>query len=78
MISIPNDYIIYDIRTAKDFRNLTISGYKKADVINAYQNSMINNKLEEAVRWGCELHASGLERRYGIHCIINYKIHSFK
>jgi hypothetical protein len=77
MISIPEDYIIHDIRTAKDFRNLTISGYKKADVINAYQNSMINNKLEEAVRWGCELHASGLEKKIwdSLYLLITKYIH---
>jgi hypothetical protein len=77
MISIPENYIIYDIRTAKDFRNLTISGYKKSDVINAYQNSMINNKLEEAVRWGCELHASGLEKKIwdSLYLLITKYIH---
>ena len=77
MISIPQNYIIYDIRTAKDFRNLTISGYKKSDVINAYQNSMINNKLEEAVRWGCELHSSGLEKKIwdSLYLLITKYIH---
>ena len=77
MISIPENYIIYDIRTSKDFRNLTISGYKKADVINAYQNSMINNKLEEAIRWGCELHASGLEKKIwdSLYLLITKYIH---
>jgi hypothetical protein len=77
MISIPENYIIYDIRTSKDFRNLTISGYKKVDVINAYQNSMINNKLEEAVRWGCELHASGLEKKIwdSLYLLITKYIH---
>jgi hypothetical protein len=61
MYKIPERYIVHDLRSPKDFSKLTISGYKNQDVVNAYQNSMINNKLEDAIRWCVELHSSGLD-----------------
>ena len=65
-MEIPNFYIIHDTRIAKDFKGVTISGYKRKDVINAFQNSMINNKLEDAIRWLVELHATGLNTQIWI------------
>ena len=59
-MEIPESYIIHDIRTQKDFKGTTIGGYKRKDVLNTFQNCMINNKLEDAIRWGVELHATGL------------------
>jgi len=59
-MDLPLDYIVHDIRIGKDFKGITISGYKRKDVINAFQNSMINNKLEDAIRWCVELHSTGL------------------
>ena len=59
-MEIPNNYIIHDTRIGKDFKGITICGYKRKDVLNAYQNDMINNKLEDAIRWNVELHATGL------------------
>lgn len=59
-MEIPDSYIIHDIRDSKNFKGITICGYKRRDVINAYQNSMINNKLEDSIRWCVELHATGL------------------
>ena len=59
-MDIPESYIITDIRNTKDFKGITISGYKRSDVIKAYENSMINNKLEDAIRWCVELHSTGL------------------
>ena len=59
-MEIPDSYIIHDTRIAKDFKGITISGYKRKDVINAFQNSIINNKLEDAIRWSVELHSTGL------------------
>ena len=47
-MDIPNKYLICDIRSSKDLNGGTISGYKKRDVVNAFQNSIINNKIEEA------------------------------
>jgi hypothetical protein len=61
-MNIPESYIIHDIRSSKDFKGITISGYKRKDVINAYQNSMINSKLEDSIRWCVELHATGLNK----------------
>lgn len=57
-MEIPQKYCIYDSRTSRDFENGTLSGYKKRDVILAFQNAMINSKYEEAVHWGVELHVS--------------------
>lgn len=62
-MEIPNSYVIHDTRMAKDFKGITISGYKRKDVLNAFQNSMINNKLEDAIRWLVELHATGLNNQ---------------
>jgi hypothetical protein len=57
-MEIPNNYLVCDIRTSKDFKGATISGYKKADVIHAFQNAIINNRIEEALYWNVELHNS--------------------
>ena len=62
-MDIPHSYIIHDIRTQKDFKGITICGYKRKDVLNAYQNSIINNKLEDAIRWCTELHSTGLNNQ---------------
>lgn len=59
-MNIPEDYIIHDTRVAIDFKGVTISGYKRLDVVSAYQNAMINNKLEDSIRWCAELHSTGL------------------
>ena len=40
-MEIPNSYVIHDTRIAKDFKGITISGYKRKDVLNAFQNSII-------------------------------------
>ena len=61
-MEIPQSYIIHDIRSSRDFKGVTISGYKRKDVINAYQNSIINNKLEDSIRWCVELHSTGLNK----------------
>jgi hypothetical protein len=61
-MDIPQSYIIHDMRTAKDFKGITLCGYKRKDVINAFQNSIINNKLEDAIRWCVELHSTGLNK----------------
>ena len=61
-MDIPNKYLICDIRSSKDLNGGTISGYKKRDVVNAFQNSIINNKIEEALYWGVELHISTYDK----------------
>ena len=62
-MNIPYHYIIHDIRTLKDFKGITICGYKRKDVLNAFQNSIINNKLEDALRWCVEMHSTGLNKQ---------------
>ena len=57
-MNFPDKYLVYDIRSSKDLKNSTISGYKKMDVINAFQNSMINNNIQESIKWCVELHIS--------------------
>ena len=59
-MDIPINYIIHDTRIGTEFKGITISGFKRKDVINAFQNSIINNKLEDAIRWCVELHSTGL------------------
>ena len=61
-MELPENYIIHDIRTSSDFKGITISGYKRKDVINAFQTTIINSKLEDAIRWCVELHSTGLNK----------------
>ena len=77
MFSIPDKYIIHDLRNSKEFKKLTISGYKIQDVSNAYQNSMINNNLEDSIRWCVELHCTGLENNIwnSLYILITKHIH---
>ena len=56
---IPSHYIIMDSRTSKDFRKRTITNYRKKDVIEALEDSIINNKIEESSKWMVELNCSG-------------------
>ena len=62
-MNIPEPYLLLDLRNQQDFKGITIRGFKRQDVIQAYQNSMINGKLEDALKWGVELLSTG--------CIIN-------
>ena len=62
-ITIPEEYIVYDTRLSNDFKGITIGGYKRGDVVKAYQNAIINNKLEDAIRWCVELHSTGLNNQ---------------
>jgi hypothetical protein len=40
-MDIPKSYIIHDTRISKDFKGVTICGYKRLDVVKEYQNSII-------------------------------------
>ena len=62
-MNIPRSYVIHDIRTSKDFKGITICGYKRLEVIREFQNSLINNKLEDAIRWETELHSTCLNKQ---------------
>ncbi len=61
-MEIPESYVLHDMRTGRDFKGITICGYKRRDVIKAFQNCIINNKLEDAIRWAVELHTTGLNK----------------
>jgi hypothetical protein len=62
-MEIPYNYTIHDTRSLKDFKGITICGYKRIDVVNTFQNSIINNKIEESIRWCVELHCTGLNNQ---------------
>lgn len=76
-MDIPNNYLICDIRTSKDLNGGTIGGYKKRDTVNVFQNSIINNRIEEALYWGVELHSSTYDKEIwnSIHDIYKKYIH---
>ena len=59
-LNIPEPYMILDLRPPNEFKGVTISGFKKQDVVTIFQNSMINSKLEDSLKWMVELHSSGL------------------
>jgi len=56
----PFEFSINDTRLTKDFKGITISGYKRTDVTNVFFNSLFNCELENACRWSIELHSTGL------------------
>lgn len=57
-MNFPEKYLVYDIRTSKDLKSSTISGYKKKDVVSAFENSLINGQIEDSIKWCVELHIS--------------------
>ena len=59
-MDIPFDYCINDPRLTKEFKGITISGYKRTDVVNVFYNSLFNSELENTCRWCVELHSTGL------------------
>ena len=54
-----NDYEITDIRPIKEFKSITLSGYKKSDVKKSLIQNLGNKKIEEACYWSAELICSG-------------------
>ena len=46
---------INDIRDIEDFRTTTFSNYKRSQVKKALLNSLINENIERACYWCCEL-----------------------
>jgi len=58
-MNVPYEFSIVDKRKAKDFSSVTYSGYKKIDVINQLEKSLLNNDLESSCNWLIELHISG-------------------
>ena len=56
-MSIENE--ITDVRDAKDFRTLTISGYKKSEVKKELINNLCESNIEPSCYWSAELICSG-------------------
>ncbi len=56
-------YVVYDLREPREFKQISISGYKKVDVARAFQAALINSKLEDALRWCVELHCTGMNAK---------------
>ena len=56
-------YIVYDMRQVRDFKTVSISGYKKLDIGKAFQNALANSNVEEALRWGVEMHCTGMNQK---------------
>ena len=57
---IPNDYVLYNYNNykSKDYNKITVSGYKKTEIISALDNSITLNNIEESIYWSSELVAS--------------------
>ena len=51
--------IINDYRSSNEFKKLTFSNYKKADVIKEYIKSLKDAKHESSCYWSAELISSG-------------------
>lgn len=58
-MDVPEQYLILDDRIKKNFNVITISNYKKNDVIKSLITAFDNIKVEEACVWAVELHSSG-------------------
>jgi len=50
---------INDIRMPPQFKGVSFSNYKKADVKNEFVTSMLNGKVEQACNWAAELVCAG-------------------
>lgn len=55
-----SQYVVYNMGQMRDLKQISISGYKKTDICKAFQNSLINSKLEDALRWGVEMNCTGM------------------
>jgi hypothetical protein len=56
---IPLPYVIMDSRTSKDFKKRTITNYRKKDVVEALEDAIINDKIQESSKWMVELNCCG-------------------
>lgn len=58
-MDVPPEYAILDERKKKEFNQITISKYKRTEVMKELINAISNQKIEEACTWLIELHCSG-------------------
>ena len=54
-----NEFIINDVRIAKDFRTTTLGGYKKTEVKKELIKSLKESEIEPSCYWSAELICSG-------------------
>ena len=57
--SVPERFQIQDSRGKKDFKIKTFNGYKKTEIFNAMQKSILSGNIEKSILWATELHCSG-------------------
>ena len=53
------EHEINDVRTEKDLRIVSFSGYKRTDVVKQLYESLLTSKLEESCYWSAELVCGG-------------------
>ena len=58
-MEIPLNFQISDNRYIKDLKDKTFSGYKKSQVFQIFEKSLLNNKLEDSFNWSIEIILSG-------------------
>jgi hypothetical protein len=58
-LDVPKYYFITDARNPKNLKGLTLSNFRKIDVLLALESAIMNNDLENSCKWTVELHISG-------------------
>lgn len=58
-MDVPAPYLLLDDRKRKSFNSITISNYKRNEVVKSLISALDDNKIEEACVWAVELHCSG-------------------
>lgn len=69
---------INDPRTQPDFTKTTFSGYKKSDVMKAFEKCLVSGSTERACFWTAELMCSGKAADVWERLISVYSQHAFK
>lgn len=58
-MDVPAPYLLLDDRKKKHFNSITISSYKRGDIIKSLIGALDEKKVEETCVWAVELHCSG-------------------
>ena len=61
--SIPNEYIIFDNRSTKEFSKVSFSKYMIKDVLHAFNKSLLECKIEASIHWAVELVVCGYSNK---------------
>ena len=59
MDDVPFVYCVHDCRVKSELKSMTLTGYKRSEVIKAMSKAIINSKVDESNRWSIELLVSG-------------------